>query len=118
MAAAVSRGIAALNRQGITPAITSGYRSAERQRAIREGPAPYGAAREVSGHQVGLSADFGPNANPGLYPDILQAMTEAGLANGAKFRRKPDPIHFMVPGTIKSQTAALAAACADAYRRR
>ena len=111
----LSAGIRALNNQGIVPTITSGYRTAERQQATRGGS--YGSARGISGHQVGLSADFGPGHNPGLAQPIRDAMSDAGLANGDHFRIS-DPIHYMVPGTIRQQTAALAAACAAAYRGR
>jgi hypothetical protein len=115
MADRLSAGIRALNDQGIVPTITSGYRTAARQRATHGGR--YGSARGISGHQVGLSADFGPGHNSGLAQPIRDAMTDAGLANGDHFRT-PDPIHYMVPGAIRQQTAALAAACAAAYRGR
>lgn len=92
MADRLSAGIRALNNQGVVPTITSGYRTAERQRATHGGR--YGSARGVSGHQVGLSADFGPGHNPGLAQPIRDAMTDAGLANGDHFRVS-DPIHYI-----------------------
>jgi hypothetical protein len=98
------------------PTITSGYRTAARQQATHG--SPYGSAGTISAHQVGLAADFGPNANRGTEDDIRRAMTQVGLANGANFRRRPDPIHYMVPDRIRYQNAAEAARCAASYGRR
>ena len=121
MAAAVTNGIRALNNAHIVPVITDGYRTAQmqeqRRAANRSGRLRNGAARGVSGHQVGLSVDFGPRSNAGNNDAIRAAMTQAGLANGAHFS-PTDPLHYMMPNTRRRQTAALAQACAAAYRGR
>jgi hypothetical protein len=78
MADRLSAGIRTLNNQGVVPTITSGYRTSARQRATHGGR--YGPARGISGHQVGLSADFGPGNNPGLARPIRDAMSDVGLA--------------------------------------
>jgi len=118
MAEALTSAITALNRQGISPIMTDGYRSQAMQEARRRHPTGARAATGVSGHQVGLSADWGPGSNDPNFDAVSRAMTAAGLANGAHFRNNPDAFHFMLPGTIRNQTPALADACAAAYRRR
>jgi len=118
MAQALTSAITALNRQGITPTMTDGYRSQAMQEARRRHPTSARAAAGVSGHQVGLSVDWGPGSNDPNFDAVSRAMTASGLANGAHFRNNPDAFHFMLPGTIRNQTPALADACAAAYRRR
>lgn len=118
MARALSSAIGVLNRQGIIPTMTDGYRTEAMQQARRRHSNGARAASRISGHQVGLSADWGPASNNPNFDAVSQAMTTAGLANGAHFRDNPDAFHFMLPGTIRNQTVAQASACAAAYRRR
>ena len=114
-ASRLSKALATLNAQGITPVMTEGYRTSGMQAAIRAGRHPYGAARGVSAHQVGLAADFGENVNAGNNDAILSAMTDAGLQNGASFHPS-DPVHYSMPGSRAEQTKAMAKACSAAAR--
>lgn len=116
-ASRLSAGIKALNDQGITPYITDGYRTQAmqdaRKSAAKAGRSPFPAA-DISAHQVGLGVDFGLNNNPGKYPAILKAMTDAGLINGAKFH---DPVHDFHPDAHVSQNRAGVERCAAVYSK-
>jgi len=111
-------GIGALNGQGITPVFTDGYRTQAmqdaRRSAVNSGASPFGAARGISAHQVGLAADLGVRSNSGNNGAILRAMTSAGLVNGANFKPS-DPVHYYLPNARQSQNPATAASCAASY---
>jgi len=113
-AAKLSTGIKVLNNQGIAPVITDGYRTQEMQYARRRGPKKYGAAKDISAHQVGLAADLGVNSNTGHNAAILRAMTSAGLVNGAHFTPS-DPVHYVERNAVRSQNRTAAKSCAATY---
>lgn len=119
-AAAISAGLATLNRQGIIPVITSGYRSPEQQAALVANangssiltPAP------VTWHSVGRAVDFGPNSNVGHSAAIRSAMAGAGLVWGGTFRHPaPDPRHYQSEPAGTSPSAAMVQACENAAGR-
>jgi RHS repeat-associated protein len=100
----LSRALANLNKQGITPVITSGYRSPSTQSALVNGNSPFVITpARVSWHEAGAAVDFGPNSNGKAFPAIVTAMVNEGFVWGQKFRT-PDPPHFQSqpPGTSPS----------------
>src|SRR5712691_11632066 len=81
-----------LNLQGITPEITSAYRTAQDQLRMRQGGSGSNPAAVVSYHEAGLAVDL--NHTTSLdFVSVIQAMEQQGLAWGGNFR-KPDPPHF------------------------
>lgn len=63
-AAMLSQALANLNKQGIVPVITSGYRSPTSQALLRSSNSPFVyTPAAVSWHSVGAAVDFGPNNN-------------------------------------------------------
>lgn len=110
----LSSALVNLNQQGVTPVITSGYRSLEYQAALRSSNSPTVITpARVSWHQAGAAVDFGPNSNAGNFDSIRAAMTQAGFVWGGSFNT-PDRPHFQSQprGTLPS--AALIQSCARA----
>ena len=110
----VSNAFANLNRQGITPVITSGYRSPETQAALRAGNNPLVITpARVSWHQVGAAIDLGPNSNAGNNGQIRDAMALEGFVWGGNFHT-PDPPHFQSQPAGTSPSADDVASCSAA----
>jgi RHS repeat-associated protein len=93
-AAVLGRAFAELNARGITPLITSGFRTSEDQARMRAGGSGSNPAAIVSLHQVGLAVDL--NTRTSSFDTIRQVMTRAGLTWGGSFRT-PDRPHFQLP---------------------
>jgi hypothetical protein len=107
----LSNALANLNQQGITPVITSGFRSPALQAALGNANSPYVITpARVSWHEVGAAVDFGPNSNAGNFPAIQGAMTQAGFVWGGNFRT-PDQPHFQSQPAGTSPTAAQVQGC-------
>ena len=110
----LSNALTTLNRQGIVPVITSGYRPPKLQAALRNSNSPLvRTPARVSWHEGGAAVDFGPNSNEGHLEAIQAAMTQAGFFWGGTFRI-PAARHFQSqpPGT--SPTVATIRSCAVA----
>lgn len=107
----LSIALANLNQQGITPVITSGYRSSVAQLALRTSNSPTVITpARVSWHQVGAAVDFGPNSNRGNFDAIRSAMIQAGFIWGGTFST-PDPPHFQSQPAGTSPSATLVQPC-------
>ncbi|WP_288937494.1 RHS repeat-associated core domain-containing protein [uncultured Sphingomonas sp.] len=110
-AAMLSRALANLNRQGIVPVMTSGYRSPALQASLRASNSPLVITpARVSWHQVGGAVDFGPNSNGRNNAAIRSAMTQAGFVWGGNFRT-PDVPHYQSHPAGTSPSAAQVSAC-------
>jgi RHS repeat-associated protein len=98
LAAILSAAFLELNQMGITPIISSGFRTADAQRRAEKETPYYAAAGGASWHRVGLAIDFKPK-QPGS-DEIREVMIRHGLYWGGNFSR-PDPVHFTSarPGT-------------------
>ena len=108
----LSRALANLNRQGITPVITSGYRSTDQQAALGNSNSPYVITpARVSWHEVGAAVDFGPNSNGSSFNAIVGAMTYVGFVWGGNFRT-PDLPHFQSQPAGTSPSATQVQSCA------
>ena len=103
--AKLSQAFAELNARGITPHITSGFRTSQDQERMRNGASGTNPAARVSLHQVGLAVDV--NTLGGNFGAIREAMSRQGLTWGGNFR-KPDRPHFQLPppGTPTDPTEA------------
>jgi RHS repeat-associated protein len=108
----LSRAFSNLNRQGIVPVITSGYRSPQLQATLKPGPLVITPAR-ISWHQAGAAIDLGPNSNAGNNGGIRDAMTDVGFIWGGYFRT-PDVPHFQSQPASTSPSAAMVSACSAA----
>jgi RHS repeat-associated protein len=107
----LSNALANLNQQGITPVITSGFRSPALQAALGNANSPYVITPAlVSWHEVGAAVDFGPNSNAGNFDPIVAAMTQVGFVWGGTFRT-PDVPHFQSQPAGTSPTAAQVQSC-------
>jgi|GEM_PF-6674072 len=107
----LSNALANLNQQGITPVITSGFRSPALQAALGNANSPLVITpAPVSWHEVGAAVDFGPNSNAGNFDPIVAAMTQAGFVWGGNFRT-PDVPHFQSQPAGTSPTAAQVQLC-------
>ena len=108
----LSMALSNLNQQGITPVITSGYRSPDQQAALRNSNSPLVVTpARVSWHQAGAAVDFGPNSNAGTFDAIVSAMANAGFVWGGGFRT-PDRPHFQSQPAGTSPTDGLVQSCA------
>jgi RHS repeat-associated protein len=107
-AAVLSDAFAQLNAKGITPYITSGFRTSADQARMRGGASGSNPAASVSNHQLGLSIDL--NTRTPDFPTIRAVLTGAGLTWGGNFRHK-DPPHFQLPPAGTRADRAQAAIC-------
>lgn len=107
-ASVLSSAFAQLNARGVTPYITSGFRTAGDQARMRGGASGSNPAASVSNHQLGLSIDL--NTRTPDFPTIRAVLTEAGLTWGGNFRSK-DPPHFQLPPAGTRADQAQAAIC-------
>ena len=113
-AAMLSNALANLNQQGITPVITSSFRSPGQQAALGSSNSPFVITpAPVSWHEVGAAVDFGPNSNAGNFDAIVTALTQAGFVWGGNFQT-PDPPHFQSQPAGTSPTLAQVQSCAQA----
>ncbi len=110
-AARLSTALANLNRQGINPVITSGYRSPDAQSRLRASDSLFVITpAAVSWHQVGAAVDIGPNTNAGNFNAIRSAMSQAGFVWGGNFRT-PDRPHFQSQPAGTSPSSELVQSC-------
>jgi len=79
-ATVLSRAFAELNSRGITPHITSGFRTSADQARMRGGASGSNPAASVSNHQLGLSIDV--NTRTSDFPTIRTVLTSEGLTWG------------------------------------
>lgn len=105
MAAALDKAIASLNKQGIVPMITSGFRTKTENDSNRN--SPNGNSR-VSNHLVGMAIDV--NTKDGSFAAIKAAFEGAGLTWGGTFGH-PDRPHFQLPAANHNPSAEQIAAC-------
>ena len=108
MAIALSSAFVNLNRQGIVPMITSGFRSAADQLRMRQGASGPNPAAIVSWHQVGMAVDL--STVWGNFSAIQAAMSAQSFTWGGTFTT-PDPVHFQLPRAGTSPSAAMVKAC-------
>jgi Bacterial protein of unknown function (DUF882). len=104
--------ISAANGQGVTPMITSGFRTSAAQ--LRARATTNFVAARLSHHQEGTAIDF--NHNDPNFGTIRDAMAAQGLTWGGNFAGLSyDPVHFQIAraGTPASKTTvdALAKGC-------
>jgi len=97
-----------LNRRGVVPLITSGFRTSEDQARMRAGGSGSNPAARVSLHQVGLAVDI--NTRTPHFPVIRSVLTRHGLTWGGGFRRVDRP-HFQLPPANTAADPRQAAAC-------
>jgi len=108
MSAVLSTAFLNLNQQGISPMITSGFRTAADQLRMRQGAAGPNPAAVISWHQVGQAVDF--NTMGGNFDSIQNEMINQGLTWGGNFRT-PDPVHFQLPAAGQRPTSTMLDAC-------
>ena len=98
-----------LNSQGITPMITSGFRTgADQQRMRNGGSGGNPAAKGYSHHQEGTAVDV--NTKDGNFGATKNAMTAQGLTWGGNFRA-PDRPHFQQAAAGTPASAATVQNC-------
>ena len=105
MAEALDEAILILNDEGITPTITSGFRTAAQQANAAGGGSGGNPAAPVglSWHEVGLAVDISMTNSSATNALILNAMADAGLTWGGTFTvPKPDKVHFQLPAARTS----------------
>ena len=108
LASILSKAFAELNAKGITPYITSGFRTSGDQTRMRSGASGSNPAARVSNHQLGLSVDL--NTRTADFPTIRATLTAGGLTWGGKWR-SADPPHFQLPPGGTRADPAQAAIC-------
>jgi D-alanyl-D-alanine carboxypeptidase len=101
-----------LHKLGITPIITSGFRTTEQQHNISD-KNKYGKARGTSAHEVGLAVDI-VSAKKSDAAIIRKIMTKHGIKNGQYFS-PPDPIHYFYQNARDSQKPEIAKTCRQTY---
>jgi hypothetical protein len=104
----LSKTFAELNANGITPYITSGFRTSGDQARMRGGASGSNPAARVSNHQLGLSIDL--NTRTADFPTIRATLTAEGLTWGGNWRHA-DPPHFQLPPGGTRADPAQAAIC-------
>ena len=97
-----------LNQQGITPMITSGFRTAADQARMQQGGSGPNPAASVSWHQVGQAVDF--NTRDGNFSSIVDEMTSQGLTWGGTFHRQ-DPPDFQLPAASQRPSSTMVQNC-------
>jgi RHS repeat-associated protein len=97
MAVDIDEALFALNSEGITPQISSGYRGSAAQGGIPRGRGFPVAKAGQSWHNVGEAVDIQLNANSSTGQAIIAAMEGAGLTWGGVFG---DSVHFQLPSAI------------------
>jgi len=86
-----------LNKAGIIPMITSGFRTAADQNRMRAGASGPNPAAIISPHQVGRAVDI--NSQTPSFSTIRNALTGQGLTWGGTFKTK-DPVHFQLAPAV------------------
>jgi RHS repeat-associated protein len=109
MASALSNAFNNLNSEGITPQITSGFRSPADQMRMRNGASGPNPAAVVSWHEVGMAVDINGTASS-YFSKIISAMKGQGLTWGGNFSHR-DPPHFQLPRAGTRPPAAMVSAC-------
>jgi hypothetical protein len=113
MAADLTVAFQSLNAQGITPMITSGFRTgADQERAAAQARAAGRPAAPIghSPHQVGLAADMNSRVPAATFDATKNALTGQGLTWGGNFR-KPDDVHFQLPAAGTPTSSAAVSRC-------
>ncbi len=81
-----------LNALGITPMVTSGFRTPADQTRMRQGGSGSNPAATVSFHQSGWAVDV--NTLTSDFSSIRRTFEKDGFSWGGNFRPKPDRPHF------------------------
>lgn len=100
-----------LNARGITPYITSGFRTSADQNRMRNGASGSNPAARTSLHQIGMAIDL--NTMTSSFATIKSVMQSHGLTWGGNFKT-PDRPHFQLPPAGTKTDSAQAAACEKA----
>jgi RHS repeat-associated protein len=84
-----------LGRQGISPQVNSGYRTAQDQARMRAGASGSNPAAMFSDHELGNAIDINGTRGP-TFPTIISAFKAAGASWGGDYRGRKDPPHFYI----------------------
>jgi hypothetical protein len=82
-----------LNKDGIVPQITSGFRTDADQTRMQNGGSGSNPAAQFSWHQAGGAVDIG-GTHSRQFPTIISVMKSHGFVWGGDFHGRTDPPHF------------------------